>query len=105
MKAKTTKKAAPKKRTTKPVRAKKPQGKAPRLTKTSGALPMNVLRFDVQVNETGRIDLNVPLPEGTDVAVFVVEEPKMDFADLVFASQSNLGFWDNPIDDAEWNNA
>ena len=26
-------------------------------------------------------------------------------SDLVAASTSSLGFWDNAIDDAEWNNA
>jgi hypothetical protein len=28
-----------------------------------------------------------------------------DFADLIDAAQTNLGFWDNPQDDADWNNA
>jgi hypothetical protein len=36
--------------------------------------------------------------------VFVVEEPN-DFADLVSAAQSSLGFWDNPMDDEDWNDA
>jgi hypothetical protein len=39
----------------------------------------------------------------TYVVVFVVEEPLDDFSGLVVASQSNLDFWDNPIDDEVWN--
>jgi len=27
-----------------------------------------------------------------------------DFKDLLFASESSLGFWDNEIDDEVWNN-
>jgi len=26
-----------------------------------------------------------------------------DFSDLLQASQSSMGFWDNPIDDETWN--
>ncbi len=28
-----------------------------------------------------------------------------EFADLTAASQSSLGYWDNPIDDEDWNDA
>ena len=53
---------------------------------------------------TGKLDLTVPSSPGVRVAVFVVEEPN-DFGDLVSAAQSSLGFWDNPMDDEDWNDA
>jgi hypothetical protein len=62
-------------------------------------------KYEVEVQEGGKVELNVPLPEGTRVAVFVVKEPADDFSDLVLAAQSSLDFWDNPIDDEVWNNA
>jgi hypothetical protein len=31
-------------------------------------------------------------------------EPADDFYDLVLASESSLDFWDNPLDDEDWNN-
>jgi len=51
------------------------------------------------------VELSVPLPKGTRVAVFVMEESEDDFSDLVLAAQSSLDFWNNPIDDEIWNNA
>ena len=61
--------------------------------------------------EKGKLNLRVPLPVGARVTVFVIEEMKMierftdSFDDLLAASQSSLGFWDNPFDDEDWNNA
>ena len=51
-----------------------------------------------------------PLSKGTRVVLFVVRESPNDFSDLNFsdltkASESTLEFWDNPIDDEEWNDA
>jgi hypothetical protein len=62
-------------------------------------------KYKLEVQEGGKLELNVPLPKGKWVAVFVVEEPEDDFSDLVAAAQSSLDFWDNPIDDEVWNNA
>ena len=63
------------------------------------------LKYEVQVTPEGRIDLPVPLPAGSQVTVFVVQQAEDDCSDLVAASQSSLDFWDNPIDDEDWNNA
>jgi len=68
-------------------------------------VPQTALKYDVEVMEEGRVELRVPLPRGTHVTVFVVEEPASTFDDLVLAAQSNLDFWNNPFDDEDWNNA
>ena len=74
-------------------------------------MPQTALKYDVKVVEKGRLNLRVPLPVGARVTVFVIEEMKMierftdSFDDLLAASQSSLGFWDNPFDDEDWNNA
>jgi len=66
--------------------------------------PQPALKYDVEVQENGRVELTVPFSPGARVAVFVIEET--DSAnDLVAAAQSSLGFWDNPYDDEDWNNA
>ena len=33
------------------------------------------------------------------------EEPDKELDDLVAASRTTLGLWDNPIDDEDWNRA
>ena len=72
-------------------------------------MPQTALKYDIEVVEEGRLDLRVPLPVGARVTVFVIEEVTEKFAgsfdDLLAASQSSLGFWDNPFDDEDWNNA
>lgn len=62
-------------------------------------------KYKLNVQEGGKVELSVPLPKGTRVAVLVVEESEDDFSDLVLAAQSSLDFWNNPIDDEVWNNA
>ena len=68
-------------------------------------MPRTAFRYELEVQEDGKVELNVPLFKGVWVAVFVVEEPEDDFSDLLLAAQSSLDFWDNPIDDEVWNNA
>jgi hypothetical protein len=63
------------------------------------------LRYEVEVLDQGRIELQVPFQPGQRVIVMVVGDDVNEFGDLVAASSSSLEFWDNPIDDAEWNNA
>lgn len=65
------------------------------------------MKYEVVVQEDGRISLNVPFSPGKRVVVFVVQEQEIDdsFADLVNASESSLVFWDNPYDDEDWNDA
>jgi hypothetical protein len=68
-------------------------------------VPQAALKYEAQVTPDGRIDLPVPLPAGANVVVFVVQQPEDDFADLTAAAQSSLDFWDNSVDDEDWNNA
>lgn len=67
-------------------------------------MPQTAFKYDVEVKEEGRLELTVPFPAGAHVIVFVMESPDGMFADLLSASQSSLGFWDNPFDDEDWNN-
>ena len=62
-------------------------------------------KYDIEVKEEGRVELSVPLPPGARVTVFVIEESGEKFDDLMSAAQSSLDFWDNPLDDEDWNNA
>ena len=63
------------------------------------------IKYEVEVTETGHVELRVPFPPGSRLTIFVVEEIGDSFSDLLAASQSSLEFWDNPYDDEDWNNA
>ena len=63
------------------------------------------LKYDLEVQKEGRVDLHVPFPSGARVIVFVIEDPVNRFDDLLLASESSLGFWDNPFDDEDWGDA
>ncbi len=62
------------------------------------------LKYDVQVQENGRVELDVPFPAGAYLTIFVIESGEA-LDDLVAASESTLDFWNNPWDDEDWNNA
>ncbi len=62
-------------------------------------------RFDLEVPPNGRVEVQVPLPPGSHVTVYVVEQQQGEFDDLLAASASSLDFWNNPHDDEDWNNA
>jgi hypothetical protein len=72
---------------------------------SSPPVPQTALKYEARITPDGRIDLPVPLPAGSSVTVFIVQQPEDDFSDLTAASQSSLEFWDNPIDDEDWNDA
>ena len=63
------------------------------------------LRFETEVTGPGRIELDVPIAPGSRVVVFVVEEHEDTFADLTAAARTSTDFWDNPLDDDDWNDA
>ena len=63
------------------------------------------LKYDTEVKEGGRVELDVPLAPGVHVTVFVVESTNGAFHDLLLAGQSRLEFWDNPLDDEDWKSA
>ena len=62
-------------------------------------------RYDLDLPPDGRIELQVPLPPGSHLTVYVVERGESGTDDILAAAQSSAGFWDNPEDDEDWNNA
>lgn len=62
-------------------------------------------QYALEVNAAGKVELSVPLPPGARVTVFVIKEADEGFEDFTAAAQSSLDFWDNPLDDEDWNNA
>jgi hypothetical protein len=61
------------------------------------------LRFDCEVPPNGRIELDVPLPAGSHVTVYIVDESGE--RDLLSAAATSTTFWDNSEDDEDWNDA
>jgi len=72
-------------------------------------LSQTALQYDAEVTDEGRVELKVPLRVGARVKIFVIEDTgKSDadgFDDLVFAAETSLDFWDNSLDDEDWNHA
>lgn len=62
-------------------------------------------RYDLEVLPNGRIEVQLPLPAGAQVTVYVVEQTVAELDDLLAASSSSTDFWDNPRDDEVWNDA
>jgi len=56
-----------------------------------------------KVGPGGRVEVSLPLPPGTPVEVIVFVPGADDVAELVAASASATAFWDNPLDDEDWN--
>lgn len=67
--------------------------------------PQTALKYEMEVREHGRVELHVPLAAGARVIVFVIPQGPELFFDLVAAASGSLGFWDNPLDDEDWNAA
>ena len=65
----------------------------------------NPLKFDTHVLPGGKIEISVPLPPGDRVEVVVIPQDAEELQDLMKAATSSMDFWDNPTDDAEWNDA
>ena len=68
-------------------------------------MPFKTYKFDAEVQAGGKVELTTPLPRGSRVQVLVIVPDADETADLVDAAASSTDFWDNPTDDAEWNNA
>ncbi len=64
-----------------------------------------VLKYELEVGDQGRVELHVPFAPGDRVVVYVRHEGKGEFTDLMAVAESSLGFWDNPLDDEDWNDA
>ena len=71
----------------------------------SALASQTALKYAAEVQDEGRVELNVPLAPGTRVIVFVIQEEPDTFDDLLQASLSSVDFWDNPYDDEDWNEA
>jgi len=67
--------------------------------------PTPAWRYEVEVQEHGRLELTVPFSPGSRVVVLVMGESGESWDDLAAAAQTTLGFWDNPQDDEDWNHA
>ncbi|MBL7163653.1 MAG: hypothetical protein ISS57_13725 [Anaerolineales bacterium] len=63
------------------------------------------LKYDAEVLDDGRIELQIPFAPGSRITVFVIEEAREILDDLLSAAESSLDFWDNSYDDEDWNNA
>lgn len=72
---------------------------------TSPPAPQAALRYEVEVHEQGLVELRLPYAAGARVTIIVIPELQEQFPDLVSASTSSLAFWDNPLDDEDWNAA
>jgi hypothetical protein len=68
------------------------------------ASAQTALKYEVEVNQNGQVELTVPFPPGARVTVFVLETGE-SFSDLMTAAESTLDFWNSPLDDEDWNNA
>lgn len=66
-----------------------------------------VIQYEIEVEASGRVELPTPFAPGARLIIFVVQAdpPTEIFADLTAAATSSTNFWDNPLDDADWNNA
>ena len=67
-------------------------------------MPQTTLKYDIEVTQTGRLELPGPFEVGAHLTIFVISEQATDnFDDFLAAAQSSTDFWDNPFDDEDWN--
>jgi hypothetical protein len=64
----------------------------------------SAFQFETKVGPGGKLEIKVPLPLGTTVEVLVLAPEADEFTHLVEAAATSTGFWDNPLDDEDWNN-
>jgi hypothetical protein len=62
-------------------------------------------KFMATITPQGKVEIDVPLPPGTPVEVLILSLTEDTFSDLVGAATSSLDFWDNGLDDEDWNDA
>ncbi|MGO9112109.1 MAG: hypothetical protein ACLP9L_23025 [Thermoguttaceae bacterium] len=63
------------------------------------------MKCEAEVQSGGRVEITVPFAAGSHVVLFVVKSQDALERDLLTASESTLGFWNNPLDDEDWNRA
>jgi hypothetical protein len=66
-------------------------------------IPQRAWKYEVEVQDHGRVEVTAPCSPGTRVVVFVVRETQPGSDDILAAAQNSLDFWDNPLDDEDWN--
>jgi hypothetical protein len=67
--------------------------------------PCKAFRLELDTLPGGKIEFALPLPAGSRVEVVVIARAADEFQGLRDAAALTMDFWDNPEDDAEWNNA
>ncbi len=66
---------------------------------------MQAYRYIAEIDEKGKLEvLDIPELSKTRVEVIIVPLKNDEEIDLLTASHSSTGFWDNDIDDQVWNN-
>ena len=61
-------------------------------------------RYDVEIKDDGKLKIiHLPFRKGTHLEVILIERNEDNFSDLLNATTCDLDFWNNPIDDEEWN--
>lgn len=54
--------------------------------------PQTALKFEVEVRDQGRVEIQAPFAPGARVVVFVIPEVQERFDDLAAAAESSLAF-------------
>ncbi|MBX9677572.1 MAG: hypothetical protein K2X38_02330 [Gemmataceae bacterium] len=63
-------------------------------------------KFRATIGADGKLEWFLPLAEGTPIEVVVLApNDDDDFEELRNAAARSLDFWDNALDDEDWNNA
>lgn len=70
---------------------------------TEDQQPRAALAYEVIVGAAGKIELSGPFFIGEPLTVIVIRDVPRDVDHLVAAASSTLDFWDNPLDDDDWN--
>lgn len=72
---------------------------------TADQHPRTALTYEVHARADGKVEFVGPFQPGERLTVIVIPEAGREFDDLVAAAGSTLDFWDNPLDDEDWNAA
>lgn len=72
---------------------------------TADQQPRTALTYEVHARDAGRVEFIGPFQPGERLTVIVIPETARELDDLVAAAGSTLDFWDNPLDDEDWNAA
>jgi hypothetical protein len=66
-------------------------------------MAQTVFKWQGVVGADGKVQVPTVVAPGTRVEVLILAPPGEEFDDLITACQSSAEFWDNPVDDEEWN--